>query len=279
MRLRCAFAAVALAACDAGPSGECPALDVINAGHRGTGVNAAGNPFPENTLPSFAEAEAEGAQMIELDVTHSADGVLVVIHDAGVERTTGGVGCVGDLTVAALQALDAGFGTSLEGTGVTIPTLDEVLASTDLDVNIEIKVHEGACSATDRAQVAADVVAAIDADTTGRAFVVSSFDADALTAVGELDDGIYLALLTLVPDDAALAEERGFDALNVLSVNVRDREDADAIAAHGLDVVVWTENDALAIDNHLTTGVHTIITDEPDVVETARAAWCAERGY
>jgi glycerophosphoryl diester phosphodiesterase len=269
-----------LGACgDDPPSGECPANAVVNTGHRGTGTNSADNPMPENTLESFAQAEVEGAQMIELDVVHSSDGELMVIHDASVDRTTDGIGCVGDLTAADLKLLDAGFGTSLEGTGVTIPTLDEVLAATELDVNIEIKVHDGACSTTDRARVAADVVAAIAADPSGRWFVVSSFDADVLTEVHDLDPEIYLGLLTLIPDDAALAETRGFDALNVLSVNVRDGSDAEAIRAHGLDVVVWTENGAAAIDNHLTTGVDMIITDDPEVVEATRAEWCDRNGF
>jgi glycerophosphoryl diester phosphodiesterase len=272
--------AIALGGCgDGGPTGECPANAVVGVGHRGTGTNGPDNPFPENTLESFEQAAAEGAQMIELDVVHSADGVLVVIHDASVDRTTDGTGCVGDLTVAELKMLDAAAGTSLEGSGVTIPTLDEVLAATDLDINIEIKFHDGDCSTTDRVQVAADVVAAIAADTTGRWFVVSSFDAAVLTAVHDVDPEIYLGLLTLIPEDAALAEERDFDALNVLSVNVRDRADADAIRAHGLDVVVWTENGAAAIDNHMTTGVDMIISDDPDVVEATRAAWCERNGY
>jgi glycerophosphoryl diester phosphodiesterase len=282
MKPRCLVGvALALAACGdpESPPGECPANAVVNAAHRGTGVNTPDNPFPENTLEAFAQGAAEGAQMLELDVAHSADGVLVVLHDASVDRTTDGTGCVGELTVAELKALDAGFGTSLEGTGVTIPTLDEVLAATDLDMNIEIKVHGGDCPATDLDQTAADLVAAIAGDTSGRRFVVSSFDADALTAVDGVEPATYLGLLTLVPDDAALAEERGFDALNVLSVNVRDRDDAEAIRAHGLDVVVWTENGAVAIDNHLTSGVDMIITDEPDVVETVRAEWCDRNGY
>ncbi|MCA9676747.1 MAG: hypothetical protein H6709_01885 [Kofleriaceae bacterium] len=261
------------------PTGDCPANAVTNAAHRGTGVNTADNPFPENTLEAFAQGKVEGAQMIELDVVHSLDGALMVIHDPTVDRTTDGTGCVGDLTEAELKQLDAAVGTPLEGTGVTIPTLDEVLASTDLGVNIEIKVHTGSCSTTDRARAAADVVAAIHADTTGRRFVVSSFDADVLSDVQDLDPSLYLGLLTLVPDDAALAESRGFDSLNVLSVNVRDAVDADAIRAHGLDVVVWTENDPVNIDNHFTTGVDMIITDEPDRVEAGRVAWCERNGY
>jgi len=261
------------------PSGECPANAVVNVAHRGTGTNTPDNPFPENTLEAFAQGAVEGAQMIELDVIHSADGVLMVIHDESVDRTTDGTGCVGDLTAAELKMLDAAAGTSLEGTGVTIPTLDEVLAATALDVNIEIKVHTGDCSTTDRDLAAADVVAAIAGDTSGRRFVVSSFDADVLTAVHDVEPSIYLGLLALVPDDAAVAEARGFDALNLLSVNVRDRDDVEAIRAHGLDVVVWTENGAANIDNHLTSGVDMIITDEPDVVETVRADWCDRNGY
>lgn len=58
--------AIVVAACgDPGPTGDCPANAVVNVGHRGTGTNSADNPLPENTLESFAQAEAEGAQMIE----------------------------------------------------------------------------------------------------------------------------------------------------------------------------------------------------------------------
>ncbi len=272
--------ALAFAGCTDGeqPPGACPADTVVNTGHRGTGVNSASNPFPENTLASFAQAAAEGASMIELDVSRSADGALMVLHDASVDRTTDGTGCVGDLTLAELQLLDAAAGTSLAGTGVTISTLDEVLAATALDVNIEIKFHTGDCSPTDRDLIAQDVVAAIAADTTGRRFVVSSFDADVLTAVQALDPTIYLGLLTLSADDAALAETRGFAALNVFSLTAREAE-VEAIHARGLDVAVWTENSAAVIDDHLTAGVEMVITDDPDVMETARAAWCARNGY
>ena len=46
---------------------------------------------------------------IELDVRRSRDGHLVVIHDATVDRTTDGTGPVAELTLAQLQALDAGL--------------------------------------------------------------------------------------------------------------------------------------------------------------------------
>ncbi|HMR09838.1 MAG TPA: glycerophosphodiester phosphodiesterase family protein, partial [Polyangiaceae bacterium] len=122
----------------------CAADKVVNSGHRGTGTNSSLNPFPENTIESIKQAFAEGAEMSELDVVHSKDGVLVVIHDDTVNRTTNGTGCVGDLTVAELQGLDAAVGTSLAGTGVKIPTLTELLAAVDGGLNIEIKLQDNA---------------------------------------------------------------------------------------------------------------------------------------
>ncbi len=262
-----------------GPTGPCPAREVLNVGHRGTGVTEDGNAFPENTIDSFLQAQTEGAQMVELDVILSADGVLMVNHDRRVDRTTDGTGCIGDLSAAELQQFDAAVGTPLAGTGVVIPTLAEVLAAIDIAVNIEIKVQASGCSVTDRAATAQAVVDAIRGDTKGRRFTVSSFDADALTAVQTVDPNVYLGFLTLDPMDAQLAVDRGFDALNVLSLTVREPGAVQKIHDLGLEVTVWSENDPAVIEDHLTSGVDMIITDEPDVVERVRRDWCDSRGY
>ncbi|RME63206.1 MAG: hypothetical protein D6790_05070 [Caldilineae bacterium] len=83
--------------------------------HRGASAHA-----PENTLAAFRRAVDAGAGWLEMDVQMSADGALVVIHDATVDRTTNGVGRVADLTLADLQALDA-------GDGEIIPTFQQVI--------------------------------------------------------------------------------------------------------------------------------------------------------
>lgn len=100
--------------------------------HRGASAEA-----PENTLPAFLLAVQARADICELDVRLSNDGVLVVIHDATVDRTTNGTGRVSDFTVARLRELDAGYRFTVDGgkthpyrgTGVTIPTLEEVLVA------------------------------------------------------------------------------------------------------------------------------------------------------
>src|SRR5215212_4556790 len=46
--------------------------------------------WPENTLLAFERARDLGVDVIETDVQSTADGVLVVMHDATVDRTTDG---------------------------------------------------------------------------------------------------------------------------------------------------------------------------------------------
>jgi glycerophosphoryl diester phosphodiesterase len=261
---------------DGGGSCACPAESVINSGHRGTGVNASGNPFPENTIESIEQAFAEGAVMSELDVLHSADGVLVLMHDDTVDRTTDGTGCVGNLTVAELQALDAASGTSLEGTGVMIPTLAEVLAAVDGGLNIEIKLRDDTnCPESDIARLAADLVATIGGDNKSRQLMVSSFDAETLTAVKMLDSSIYAGLLTINLDDRSEATSRGLDALNINGV-VATAQSIETIHAAGLDVTVWTINDQAKMRELVDHGVEVVITDEPDVFAAVQADICSK---
>jgi glycerophosphoryl diester phosphodiesterase len=82
---------------------------------------------PENTLPALAAALASGADVAEIDVRLTADGALVVIHDAFLDRTTNGSGPVSVTNLANLQQLDAGSWFSREFARVGVPTLAEVL--------------------------------------------------------------------------------------------------------------------------------------------------------
>lgn len=89
---------------------------------------------PENTLEAMQLGIAEGADAIELDVHLCADGDVVVIHDATVDRTTDGIGAVDRMTLADLRSLDAACRFSgVQPTPITrpcrIPTLGEVFES------------------------------------------------------------------------------------------------------------------------------------------------------
>jgi glycerophosphoryl diester phosphodiesterase len=112
-------------------------------GHRG----AAGE-VPENTIASFRHALACGAHVLESDVHITRDGVPVLCHDAGVDRTTEGRGPIGGKDLATLQQLDAGHRFEAEGDepwphrgrGLRIPTLREAFeALPQAAFNLELK--------------------------------------------------------------------------------------------------------------------------------------------
>jgi glycerophosphoryl diester phosphodiesterase len=97
---------------------------IIAVGHRATVKFA-----PENTIAAIEKAIEHGVDLLELDIRQSKDGVFVVIHDSTVKRTTGARGRVDQMTLAELQALDAGswFGDAFKGE--RIPTLSDALAA------------------------------------------------------------------------------------------------------------------------------------------------------
>jgi len=112
---------------------------LIRFAHRGASALA-----PENTLPAFREAVALGCEWIETDVRITADNVPVLIHDEKVDRTTGGCGKVGTMSLRQVLRLDAGFWFGRKFRGERIPTLDEALEwSRDrCEMNLEIKEED-----------------------------------------------------------------------------------------------------------------------------------------
>ncbi len=122
-----------------------PAAHLVIA-HRGNSAF-----FPENSLESFHQGLAVGADALEFDVRISRDGTAVVIHDATLERTTDGTGFVHDKTLDELQRLDAGYRFTLDGgrtypfrgRGITIPTLELVLSAFPrVHIIVEIKTRD-----------------------------------------------------------------------------------------------------------------------------------------
>lgn len=81
---------------------------------------------PENTLVAFESALQRG-MAIEFDIQMTSDEQLVIMHDYTVDRTTDGSGRVEQLSLADLQALDAGSWFGPEFAGQRVPTFDEAL--------------------------------------------------------------------------------------------------------------------------------------------------------
>ncbi len=109
---------------------------VVAISHRGEHLER-----PENTIPAFQEAIRVGADFIEVDVQTTADGKLVLSHDATVDRCTTGQGRVSAMTFDQVEALDAGIKKGAQFTGTKIPTFDEVLdlARGKIGIYVDIK--------------------------------------------------------------------------------------------------------------------------------------------
>lgn len=107
---------------------------IVIAGHRGNPAK-----FTENILESFKSAVDLGADMIETDIHLSADGKLVLMHDANAERTTGTPGLLREMSFNEIRALRVGREKAL------VPTLEELLETfadnKSLLYDLEIKVY------------------------------------------------------------------------------------------------------------------------------------------
>jgi glycerophosphoryl diester phosphodiesterase len=107
--------------------------------------------WPENTLFALQEAAKLGADLSEIDIRMSRDGVLVAIHDEYVDRTTNAKGMVKNMTLAELRGLDAGYRWTNDGgrtfpfraRGITIPTLSDIFSIFPNEViSLEIKQND-----------------------------------------------------------------------------------------------------------------------------------------
>jgi len=157
--------------------------------HRGASAYA-----PENTLAAFDLALRQHADAIELDTKLTADGHVVVIHDATVDRTTDGSGYVKDLPLAALKELDAGSVYDATFSNECIPTLDEVFESVRQQIFINIELTNYTTSSD---QLPEKVAALVQRNNLTQRVLFSSFHPVTLRRIHKLLPSVPIGLLTL----------------------------------------------------------------------------------
>jgi len=238
---------------------------VITIAHRG-----ASGTRPENTLSAFRRAIEVGADMIELDLRASADGVAVVMHDAAVDRTTDGSGAVSELTLKQLRALDAGAWRAPDFAGERVPDLAEVVALTAgrIGLDLELKV----------AGVEEQALEAVQRVGDGWSFI-SSFHDESLAQVRQLDPSVRTGLIVginpLGEDEIRRLVERvqGLGA-SILAASYRGITPAlmEAAAAAGISVIAWTVDERDDMRRMLELGVAGIASNYPEtLIDTLRA--------
>lgn len=243
-------------------------------GHRGSSGH-----FPENTLPAFRAALEAGASYLEMDVRATADGEIVVHHDASALRLCGTDRRISDLTLAEVKGLDAGYGFSADngrthphrGRGITIPTLEEVFSAfPKAFCNIEIKqadpaIEERTVAVIKRSGMEGQVLLAAEQDAImdrlrpvcGEIPTNLSFG-EATAFFAWLEAGCSFPYRP--PGRALQIPERYEDRTLVTPQTV--------LAAHaaGLEVHVWTVNDPADMERLLAMGVDGVMSDYPELL-------------
>jgi glycerophosphoryl diester phosphodiesterase len=123
-------------------AGVNPREKVYIVAHRANTRAGISKRLPENSLEIIQVAIESGVvDMVELDVRPTKDGVLVLMHDATVNRTTNGTGNVSDLTYAQVQALDMNREDDKVTTGIKVPTLKEAFELCKGKMFINLDIH------------------------------------------------------------------------------------------------------------------------------------------
>lgn len=231
-------------------------------GHRGSMGYA-----PENTFASFELAIQQGVDAIELDVHLTADGEVVVIHDALLDRTAGGTGLVGEKTLAELKALDAGVHFGPQFAGQRIPTLGDVLAWARGKCVLDIEIKGGPWPYPG---LEAKVVDLIRLHEMTDQTIVISFDHPTVARVRALAPEIATGTLwSCRPiDPVAVAQAAGANAILPFWAFC-DQETVDQAHAAGLSVHPWATSEPRIIDKLIAMGVDSICSNHPDIVGEA----------
>ena len=248
---------------------------VVNIAHRG------GRRIrPEHTLLAYDTALEDGTDILELDVHETSDGEIVVMHDDTLDRTTDCSGPIKEQTFEAIRTCDAGYeftpdgGTTYpyRGTGLVVPTLQEVLARYP-DTAFVIEIKQETPSIVDHFVEVMDEYDAID-KTVGAAFsdavlVELRAAAPALATNLGVDETREFWLQSQITPDPTyqppaefLQIPLRFGGIDLLHPNL-----VPFAQSFGMKVHFWTINDEtemrMLIEDY---GIDGIMTDDPPLL-------------
>jgi glycerophosphoryl diester phosphodiesterase len=236
-------------------------------GHRG----AAGY-LPENTLASIKKAIELNVDMVEIDVQMSRDGIVIVLHDRTLDRTTDGKGEVGKMDFNEIRKFNAG--TCFEGFvgNELIPTLEEVIQLVLGKAELLIEIKDGNSVYPEIEKKIVDLIHTYKAQDW---CIVQSFRDAVLFRVHQVDSDIRLHKLLVwksrwlpVQFDTKLTHFSfpKYDFVESYNLNYKKLNPGFILEAHqkGKTVFAWTVNELADIQKMKEMGVDGIISNFPD---------------
>ncbi len=229
--------------------------------------------WPENSLTAFLETARLRLEQAECDVHATADGEVVVLHDATLERTTDGIGAVASLTGAQVRRL------RVKGCrGEAPPMLGDMLgALAGSAVAPRIEIKSDALGRPYRGLVPR-VLDTLDGRGLRDATWIIAFDAqvaaEAAAAGGLAGVAWLLERVTWgglgIRGTIAVATAYGFPEIGVHESQL-DAEACAALRAAGIRISVWGANHEASIRRMLGLGVDVLTTDDPPLAIDLRA--------
>ncbi len=232
--------------------------------------------YPEDTMMAFTQTMAMGADVVDVDLRISADGVVIVFHDPTLDRMTGAPGDVGRMTYAQLRTFDAGYTFSpagstthpFRGQGVIIPTLESVLQTfPNKLLSVDLKDESTAmvqpvCALLRAYHRINDVFVGSNSDPQIIAFRAQCPDVRTSAIMGD----VYAARDARATNDPSFHPAVTVDQPPFRN-NGRQLVDQASLAwshAHGIAVLTWVVDDDADLRLLVQLGVDGIYTSYPD---------------
>ena len=235
-------------------------------GHRGAAGHA-----PEHTLASYDLALEMGADYIEQDLQLTKDGVIVVMHDSTLSRTTNCSGHVRERTLAEIKQCDAGRWFDPSFANARVPTLRELFERYGTRVNyyIEIKAPEDAPGIEDKLLALLDEFGLRTPAIEKRQVLIESFSRASMLKIHDMDSSLPLCQLferawDSTAIEAELADVRRYAVGIAPHRTSITRNLVEAAHQHGLVVHPYTVNNPEEMKRLIEAGVDGMFTDHPD---------------
>ena len=221
--------------------------------HRGLSAHA-----PENTLYAFSDAIDAGANLIELDVQQTKDGVLVVMHDSSLRRTTGDKRSIWEVDYDEIADLDAGSWFDPAYANARISTLEDVLRFVGGKVQLNIEIKPTKHNTDDLEQNVADLIAQYGYEDK---CWVTSFSYTSLKKVKQANPNIRTGYIMSVAYGRFYTLKYA-DAFSLNKVFIT-RQVVNSAHQAGKQVFAWTVNSTSEVRSLCNLHVDSIITDDP----------------
>jgi glycerophosphoryl diester phosphodiesterase len=235
-------------------------------GHRGASGYA-----PEHTFASWDLALELGADYIEQDLQMTKDGVLVVMHDPTLNRTTRVNGEVIAHTLEEIRKLDAGSWFDPKFSNQRVPTLREVFERYGKRANyyIETKNPKEAPGMEEKLLDLINEFGLREGAVKNRQVLIQSFSRDSLLKIKSMDADLPLIQLIEKEYSSAAICER-LDDIRSYAVGIGpsrvsvDAQLVDQTHAHGMVVHPYTVNQEREMQRLIALGVDGMFTDYPN---------------